>query len=137
METPPAGWLKLNVDGATRQSDGMCGVGGLLRDHNGNPVGTFSERRSPAPPLIVEVWAIERGLRLCLSDGWFRKARVMVESDCKKAVDLILKEAIIPVHLSGLVRGIREIVSRYGCMLKWIPRSCNTSADSLAKRGIG
>ena len=40
---PPIGWLKFNVDGATRGKPGPTGIGGVLRNCNGDVLFMFSK----------------------------------------------------------------------------------------------
>ncbi|PKI70141.1 hypothetical protein CRG98_009473 [Punica granatum] len=40
-ERPPAGWLKLNSDGATRGNPGLAGAGGIIQDEHGNWISGF------------------------------------------------------------------------------------------------
>ncbi|MCI33932.1 putative ribonuclease H protein, partial [Trifolium medium] len=42
-ENPPHGWYCLNTDGAAKDSSGVAGCGGLIRDDNGNWVCGFAK----------------------------------------------------------------------------------------------
>ncbi|KAE8666395.1 Surfeit locus protein 5 subunit 22 of Mediator complex [Hibiscus syriacus] len=114
---PPADIFKLNVDGAVT-GDGMQGVG-------------------PGLPILTELKAIKEGLGFFYSSNWAKKGRLIIESDCKCAVDWILKLQPAPSFFSDLVEDIEALITAKGVVLRWIPRSCNLEADRLAKQGIG
>ncbi|XP_038701860.1 uncharacterized protein LOC119998589 [Tripterygium wilfordii] len=76
---PLAGAYKLNVDGAIFKEDKAIGVGGVLRDHNGDVFMAFSERiQGGFEPIIAESLAVFRGLQIC---GYFGIRDVVMESD--------------------------------------------------------
>ncbi|KAH9288934.1 hypothetical protein KI387_033051, partial [Taxus chinensis] len=41
---PPTAWYKLNFDGASKGNPGDSGGGGVIRDHRGCFVATFSSK---------------------------------------------------------------------------------------------
>ena len=53
---PPPGWHKLNTDASI--INGRTGVGGLLRDSNGNWIQGFSQPVGTTTVLMVELWAL-------------------------------------------------------------------------------
>ncbi|KAE8714716.1 Cell number regulator 5 [Hibiscus syriacus] len=85
---PPVGFFKLNVDGAVTSVGLLAGIGGILRDWNRNKLMSFSEKVGPTP-ILAELKAIKRGLDLFLSSEWVLKGKLIIESDCKLAVEWI------------------------------------------------
>ena len=85
---PPAGRVKLNVDGSFVHTDGgLAGAGMILRDNDGNII--FSACRSIlhcSGPLQAELLACQEGLSLALQ--WSTRP-VDIEMDCMDAVKLI------------------------------------------------
>ncbi|KAE8673291.1 RNA helicase family protein isoform 2 [Hibiscus syriacus] len=108
---PPTDFYKMNVDGA------VCTVG-----------------RSAG---IGELKAIKKGIDLFVSSEWAPKGRLIVESDCKLAVEWLEDQATVPTFLTNLVKEIASTMSAHEIIVRWIPRCCNCEADKLAKEGIG
>lgn len=51
---PPAGWYKLNTDGASLGNPGSAGEGGLIRDSLGNWVKGFFRSIGRATSMVAE-----------------------------------------------------------------------------------
>ncbi|KAE8694541.1 Coiled-coil domain-containing protein 84 [Hibiscus syriacus] len=105
---PPMDFLKMNVDGAVR-----------------------------VPPPVAELKAIKRGIEIYMSSCWVKVGRLIVESDCKSAVEWVHTPALAPVFILPLVKEISSFISDRVHSIRLIPRVCNGEADSLAKMGIG
>ncbi|KAE8704410.1 PHD finger family protein, putative isoform 2 [Hibiscus syriacus] len=105
--SPPSNFFKFNVDGAVR-GDGLQGV---------------------------ELKAIKQGIDLFISSEWALKGRLILETDCKTAVDWILMPVSAPTFFNTLVGEIEALVSARGIIVRWIPRTCNWEANKLAKEG--
>ncbi|CAI9778901.1 unnamed protein product [Fraxinus pennsylvanica] len=79
-KTPPAGFLKLNVDGAIFHHLHKAGVGSVLRDQEGKVLMAASKgEREVADPETIEFLAVLRGLQFVLSTGI---SYLVLESDC-------------------------------------------------------
>ncbi|KAE8669530.1 hypothetical protein F3Y22_tig00112231pilonHSYRG00215 [Hibiscus syriacus] len=100
---PPLDFYKFNVDGAVRSDGLQGGIGGLLRDSNGSTVIYFSKPVGSGPPLFAELKAIKEGIDLFLHSDWALKGRLILESDCKTAVDWIFRPPKAPSVFSSLV----------------------------------
>lgn len=61
---PPPSFFKLNTDGSARGNPGMASVGGLLRDHRGAWVGSFSRAICFTNSMAAELWGLRDGLVL-------------------------------------------------------------------------
>ncbi|KAE8724010.1 Cysteine-rich RLK (RECEPTOR-like protein kinase) 8 [Hibiscus syriacus] len=112
------------------------GIGGILRDCNSIILSTFSVSIGPGPPPLAELKAIKKGLDIFLSSDWAAKGRLILESDCKSAVDWIVLPNSVPSFFSSLVEDIVSLVHEKAIIIRWIPRGCNWEADKLAKDGI-
>ncbi|KAE8710736.1 hypothetical protein F3Y22_tig00110319pilonHSYRG00228 [Hibiscus syriacus] len=134
---PPPDFFKFNVDGAVNVDGLRGGIGGIMKDSYGSILITFSTAVGPGPPLFAELKAIKEGIDLFLCSQWAGKVRLVLESDCLKAVEWISNPSSAPVFLSLMVGEIGSLVTAKDIMVKWIPRSCNLEADKLAKEGIG
>ncbi|CDP19416.1 unnamed protein product [Coffea canephora] len=77
-------WVKLNTDASVVGS--RASGGGLLRDHSGKLIFSFSKEFGDVQVLQAEASALSYGLQICISKR-FRK--VLVEVDSKVLVSLI------------------------------------------------
>ncbi|KAE8729397.1 hypothetical protein F3Y22_tig00003715pilonHSYRG00041 [Hibiscus syriacus] len=136
---PPVDVLKMYVDGAIKLDGSDGGIGGILRDWNSCTLLTFSENVGQGPPPVAELKAkaIKRGIEIFLSSRWVSVGRLIVESDCKSAVEWIQSPSLAPIFFSPLVKQISTLISERVQSVRLIPRACNGEADSLAKKGIG
>lgn len=73
-----AGWIKGNVDGASRKEGNAAGCGGVFRDSVGSWVVSFSRGLGSLNGLSAELWGIFMGIFLAWTKG-FR--RVCIETD--------------------------------------------------------
>ncbi|KAE8713963.1 EMB2410 protein [Hibiscus syriacus] len=108
---PPPDFFKFNVDGAVRSDGLQGGIGGILRDSNGSKLISFSTAVGPGPPLFAELKAIKEGIVVFLSSHWAGKGRLVIESDCSKVVDWILRPILTPSFFRTLVGDIAALVS--------------------------
>ncbi|KAL4301914.1 hypothetical protein GQ457_10G019110 [Hibiscus cannabinus] len=134
---PPLGFAKLNVDGALSSSHEADGLGGLLRDDNGRTLFQFSEPCGSGPPALIELQAVKLGMDLFLRSEWSSKLRLVLESDCKLVTDWLLRVYVHPFCFVCMVEDMVHTISSRGILVHWVPRCCNSAADSLAKVGIG
>ncbi|KAF2289542.1 hypothetical protein GH714_037023 [Hevea brasiliensis] len=133
---PPEGWVKLNVDGSCLSNPGDASAGCLLRDASSNWLLGFSFNIGETSVLAAELIGISFGLQLAWLNG-FR--RVIVESDCLKAVKLINNEKDIFFHpLAALIQDCRRLMKmNWHCCLSHVYREQNFCADSLARQSHG
>ncbi|KAK8676204.1 hypothetical protein V6N13_034256 [Hibiscus sabdariffa] len=68
---------------------------------------------------------------------WSGRLRLIIESDCKLAIDWLSVSATPPANLARQVSNLIECCKARGIVIRWVPRSCNSLADGLAKKGIG
>ncbi|KAF6156442.1 hypothetical protein GIB67_001485 [Kingdonia uniflora] len=62
---------KLNTDGSARGSTGLCGCGGVVRDHKGNIVYAYSMGLGPGSNNTPEFYALLIGLQRCKKYNWY------------------------------------------------------------------
>ncbi|XP_020229719.1 uncharacterized protein LOC109810621 [Cajanus cajan] len=83
---PPAGYIKLNGDGAVANNGhGYCE--GIVRDSEGKFIIAFARALGQCSVIQFELWAILQGIRMIQAHnlGW----QVLVETDSVEAVRLI------------------------------------------------
>ncbi|KAE8721654.1 hypothetical protein F3Y22_tig00015426pilonHSYRG00066 [Hibiscus syriacus] len=134
---PPADFYKINVDGVVCTVGRIARIGGILRDWNRTKLMSFSENVGPTPIILVELKAIKKGIDIFVSSEWASKERLIVESDCKLAVEWLKDQAIVPTFLTNLVKEIASTIFVYDIFVRWISRCYNYEVDKLAKDGIG
>lgn len=61
---PPKGYLKLNIDGASKCNPRIAGYGGVLRDEEGNIIFIFHSHLGKATNNMDELMALEQCLEL-------------------------------------------------------------------------
>ena len=88
--TPPDdGWVKLDVDGASRGNPGEAGCGGLMRDATRRWLGDYTCNFGICNALTAEIWGALNGLHLAWELG-FRK--VILKSDSRVMTTILLKK---------------------------------------------
>ncbi|KAL4303226.1 hypothetical protein GQ457_10G007620 [Hibiscus cannabinus] len=106
--TPPfVGFLKFNVDGACNK-EGICGVGGVLRDENGVVLMKFSQRIGYGSALLVEILAIKFAIDHFVNSVWAASSRLILESDSKIVVDRISSPSSSSLLFRNLVQGLNS-----------------------------
>ena len=128
---PPAGFFKINVDGATDVGGGNSCIGVVIRDSSGFPIGALSRvLPSCLPAEITEAYALLHGV-LFASEMQVHQA--LFESD---ALSIILD---LTSEVSGSVFGhiledIRAASSSFSfCSFHHLKRDGNRAAHSLAQ----
>ncbi|KAE8691145.1 hypothetical protein F3Y22_tig00110893pilonHSYRG01320 [Hibiscus syriacus] len=100
--SPPRGWTCLNTDGAVATLDGRGSIGGVFRNSTCDWIIGFTKNIGTTSALHAELWSIYEGLLISRSFG---VSRLLVQSNCSKAVKLIEDSAAIDSHIP-LVRAI-------------------------------
>jgi len=61
-EFPSPGWVKINIDGATKGSSGLATCGGIFRESMGEFIGGFSSFLGVQDALIAEFYEVIHGI---------------------------------------------------------------------------
>ncbi|KAA8534419.1 hypothetical protein F0562_031936 [Nyssa sinensis] len=80
------GFIKINMDMVTKDNPGRAGFGGLIRYSSRNWIKGYYGFIGQTTSLMVELWGIRADLKLVDFMGF---DKVVVESDCKVALDMI------------------------------------------------
>ncbi|GMI76533.1 hypothetical protein HRI_001322600 [Hibiscus trionum] len=137
MASTPRGFLKLNADGATRRDGSAGGVGGLVRNHKGETMLTYSKKTGPGPPILAELLAIKVGMEMVTTNQTLNSFQLIVESDSSTAIHWLSNPLVCPRVFKVLVGDIVQMGKVKSCTFRRIDRAINVDADTLAKRGIG
>ncbi|KAF7824560.1 uncharacterized protein G2W53_022704 [Senna tora] len=130
-EKPQFPFVKLNVDAAVK-INGDGAIGGVLRDCNGWVIGAFI---SSTPALndvaVTEALAVEKGVKVARDVG---VNELIVECDSRLVVDMLNTSCSHASLLSSVCNNIMNISSIFkDIKFRWIPKSCNKSADCLSR----
>ncbi|KAF7821450.1 ribonuclease H [Senna tora] len=127
---PPPGFVKLNVDGSFWQQTNSVGCRGVIRDSNGNWLAGFSRSLGRGNSLLAELWGFKTGLQLAWNRGF---QNIVLEGDCKMAIDLISRDQDTAYPLFLIISEIRVLMSKF-CIfsLKHVFREGNRVADVLS-----
>ncbi|XP_058082487.1 uncharacterized protein LOC131230607 [Magnolia sinica] len=107
-QRPPAGWVRLNVDGSSLGNLGPSGGGGLCRDSSGGFLFAFAKGYGTPSNTHAELRAVHEDLCLSLSKGYHQ---IIIESD----LELIVR------FLSGAATpGWNGFIGSPGSMI-WLP----------------
>ncbi|KAK9001162.1 hypothetical protein V6N11_082953 [Hibiscus sabdariffa] len=133
-EVLPIQWCKLNVDGACDPGTGRASCGGAIRNDLGQWMIEFSRQLGICSSLEAEMWVILDGL-LC---AWsIRVANLILESDCKKALQIIDKARSSSRRTPIVDHILRLLDMPWVVRFGFIPREGNVIADGMAKRACG
>jgi ribonuclease HI len=58
LKHPPEGWIKLNCDGAYKESVHLAGCGGLLRDSNDRWIQGYTQKIGACDTMYAEMWGM-------------------------------------------------------------------------------
>ncbi|XP_042983344.1 uncharacterized protein LOC122312724 [Carya illinoinensis] len=133
--TPPEGLYKLNWNAAINQSLGLIGIGAILRDCNGQVLGTIRARRNlNVSPFTAEAYAMMMAVLFCKEAGFHS---IIFEGDSLQVVERMQK-IVIDWSQGGFIikdtkQVLQEIVSWSFCHRK---RDSNMAAHMLAKDAL-
>ena len=129
---PEIGWTKLNTDGSIDREN--AGFGGLLRDHNGDPICAYVSKAHQNDIFLVELWAVWRGLVLASRLGI--KA-IWVESDSMSVVKTINREQPYSSRVGSCLNHIWILLKKfekYRVSHTW--RETNQAADCVSRMDL-
>ncbi|XP_062005779.1 uncharacterized protein LOC133722953 [Rosa rugosa] len=133
---PPAGWLKVNMDGAFDVVAHRGGIGVVVCDVDGRIVARACARVSVAlSPALVEAFA---GHLACRLVEQFSLAPVVFETDCLQLVNAIQADGEDISEFGRVVDDISHALSiLQNCQFSHVGREANVLAHKLAKCALG
>ena len=132
---PPEGFVKLNCDGAFRSQDLSGGWGYVIRDSEGNVIGTgYGKLQKVLAPnhaeLVACLQAVQRAVELGVQN-------IILATDAAEVVRALSTSAVDRSSASGLVWELKYLLhcNFLSQVVIHNPRSCNQVAHSLADCG--
>ncbi|KAE8692380.1 hypothetical protein F3Y22_tig00110840pilonHSYRG00213 [Hibiscus syriacus] len=135
--SPSRGFLKFNVNGAMQVDGSKGGIGGILRDQDGNLIMSFSAPIGSGSSVQAEILAIDFAIKLFMDSRWFKAYRLIVESDCAVVVNWLSNPSTILSEWASLLHPIIASLFQEKNLVNHISRRCNSLADQRAKQASG
>jgi len=139
---PPVGFLKLNFDGASRGNPGLAGIGGVIRNHEGEILHIYSKALREGTNNEMEFAAMEKGLHILRLN---QTGNAVIEGDSEVAITAARKiyrgtlASKVTRHwrLDKVTDNIAKLLGEMkGLTFQAVRRKANTVADHLANYGI-
>ncbi|KAK9007139.1 hypothetical protein V6N11_050972 [Hibiscus sabdariffa] len=132
----PSGWLKFNVDGSMKADGSMGDIGGVLKDEYKHTLMTFSLNIGSGPAIMAGILALKFGFRPFLSSPWVDRFKLVIECDCRVAIEWVKSPSLAPDCFKVWVKYLHKALVEGGLCIKYILRQCNIEVDSLGKIGV-
>ncbi|XP_077242381.1 uncharacterized protein LOC143882877 [Tasmannia lanceolata] len=132
-EAPPEGYLKINFDGSSLGNPGPAGIGGLAKNSAGVVSWAFAGPIGRSHSSGAEVKAAFQGIKR-LSRDMFDK--VIVEGDSSNVISWLSGKVAPPWRFLSFFEEIPDLVSGSSIVFKFVRRSANGEADTLARLGV-
>lgn len=98
------------MDGSSKGKPGMAGIGGLLRDHQGEIRAMFAASVGERDSNEAEFMAIVFALEMSLQQDWLQQAEIIVESDSKNALVWVERKEEYPWNLRFYCNKLNNIL---------------------------
>jgi len=140
---PPEGFLKYNIDGASKGNPGEAGFGGVLRDETGRIITLFHGCLGKATNNMVELMALEQCLEFLIQNNC---QNVIIEADSELVINAARRisngtrseKVIKHWRLTQVLQRIQvhlQVLRTFSFI--HVKRRANKLADILANHGVG
>ena len=128
-------WIKLNIDGASNGNPRPSGGAGIFRDHYENYIKAFACNFSWRTPVMAEVLALFKGLRIAWDMG-YKKLEINLDSQITVKKTEQLCKMNQPLYF--IMRECKELMARrdWEVKLRHCYREANRVADYFANLGV-
>ncbi|XP_059292008.1 uncharacterized protein LOC132045445 [Lycium ferocissimum] len=127
---PEMGWFKLNTDGSFVDITNSAGIGGILRNEEGDLIMAFSISVDCESHNIAEALAAEHGIRWCMNHGF---DNVQIELDSQIIVKMLLNKDTDNLKLKQIINNTNGFLKDATVQISHCYREANMVADFLAK----
>lgn len=107
---PPVCFFKLNTNGSAKGNPGLVAAGGLIRDHNGSWIASFTKSIGFIHPMVAELWGLREGLVLAKN---LNIGNLQIEIDAKAMTDVISSQndtSFVTYPYSNLILECRSLL---------------------------
>ncbi|CAN1122765.1 Putative ribonuclease H protein At1g65750 [Linum perenne] len=133
LNPAPSDWVTVNTDGSVIGSTNRAAACGIIRDHLGRPIATFSANLGSCTIMRAELRAAEMGFGIAWNMG-LRK--VHLQMDSLAAVAAVYGDTARNLRHERTLRSIKELRQRnWETSVSHIFREGNVVADLLAHHG--
>lgn len=105
---PPNTGYKLNTDGSSLDNPGKSGIGGVIRDKNGNWVAGFMGNVFHATNIASELYALQKDLSMAHVNNL---TPLEIDIDCKEIIHLLANDH--PTY-TYILSDCRELLRKLG-----------------------
>ncbi|XP_019260136.1 PREDICTED: uncharacterized protein LOC109238156 [Nicotiana attenuata] len=99
---PAPGWIKINIDGSFIKASRKAGIGGIVRDSNGDFIFAFSIPIQANSSSKTEVIAVRFGVEWCTQHGY---SNIHVEIDSLIVTNILIKQSFNNLKLQHIIKG--------------------------------
>ncbi|XP_060210726.1 uncharacterized protein LOC132637688 [Lycium barbarum] len=129
-ENPMPGNIKVNTDGSYLIDSGKAGIGGIVRNSQGELIMAFSKSVQSSINNSAEALAAEFGVKWCYHQGY---TNFTLELDSMVIANMINKQDSSNAKLKQTVNNLLRLQRQTNFQVKHCFREGNQVADSLAK----
>lgn len=127
-QKPVTGTYKINVEGSYR-NNGSAGIGGIVRDSDGNFISAFSWSVQSTSSTYTEALAAKFGSILCTDNGL---TNFTLEMDSLVVANILINKNTTNMKLKKIIYDINVINERASVNISHCFREANLIADFLA-----
>ncbi|XP_019240300.1 PREDICTED: uncharacterized protein LOC109220287 [Nicotiana attenuata] len=113
--------------------DHLAGLGGVIRDDQGDTIMAFSIPYNAENHNIAEAQATWIGTNWCIQNGF---TQATLELDSLYIVEILRKESATSYKFSQIINKIREAINTFNIQISQCYREANQGADCLAKMTV-
>ncbi|XP_077225513.1 uncharacterized protein LOC143858674 isoform X3 [Tasmannia lanceolata] len=132
-EPPHVGFIKLNFDSSSLGNPGPSGIGGVLRNENGEVVWAFAGPIGVADALEAEVRAVHQGMILL---GQEILGNLVVEGDLLNVIRWLKGTSSHPWRFDHYFDEIKDCIGDAAVIFRHVRRLANDIANWLAREGV-
>jgi len=139
---PPKGYLKCNIDGASKNNLGTTDYGGVLRDEEGKIIFSFHYNLGKATKNMAELMAFDKCLEILKLN---HSSNVLIEADSEISINEVKKMSYgttqerVSKHwrlIQVYQRIQKHLLSLQTVSFNHVWRKANKLADLLADHGV-
>ncbi|XVF79224.1 hypothetical protein PTKIN_Ptkin14bG0203400 [Pterospermum kingtungense] len=106
------GFVKFNINGSSLGKPGLSGIGGILRDHDGNELIRFSKNIEEQDSNMAELMAVREATILFLSSKWVNTSFLTIESDSINVVCWVNNPCSAPWGMRPVINHIQNLQTK-------------------------